>query len=188
MRTTDDIWVVHQWAVFGRLLQPNTDCKYKLTRANNSGLWKHAGITADSSQMLWSYLDKDVQTCSTTLSRLQSSEQSRLINDAPTCTVYHLYSSLAFSKTFIIEKTWNIEQKKNLHVRNTLHHSNVKSKTMRSSVSITCTALTHSRGHQGSVYCDVITLGPKLFQWHLLHTPAGWHLRWCDGIITYGLI
>lgn len=112
MRTTDDIWVVHQWAVFGRLLQTNTDCKYKLTRANNSGLWKHAGITADSSQMLWSYLDKDVQTCSTTLSRLQSSEQSRLINDAPTCTVYHLYSSLAFSKTFIIEKTWNIEQKK----------------------------------------------------------------------------
>ena len=52
-----------------------------------------------------SCLNKDIEPCSSALSGLQSSEESVLIDDAPSCTVDNLYSFLAFSKRFIIKKT-----------------------------------------------------------------------------------
>lgn len=59
-----------------------------------------------------SCLNEDIEPGASTLSGLQSSEESSLIDDAPSRTVHHLHSFLAFSKRFIIKQTLGKRKKK----------------------------------------------------------------------------
>lgn len=67
-------------------------------------------------------LHKDVKACSSTLSRLQGSEQSLLIDDAPSSTVHNLHAFLAFGKAFIVKQTLGTSKRNSTSCWWTLRH------------------------------------------------------------------
>lgn len=101
VRTADDARMLDQGTVLRRLLQTQTRVSDYICKLINKTVLFVV-------QMSKSCLDKDVEPCSSTLSRLQSSEESGLVNDAPSGTVHNLHSFLAFGKRFVVQQTfWN---------------------------------------------------------------------------------
>lgn len=97
--------LINEWSLGGSCIaKHNEDVWFK----RQSDLY----IFAKSIKQSQSHLNKDVEPSSSTLPWLQGSEESWLIDDASSCTVYNFHSFLAFSKGLIIKQT--LEKKKQL--------------------------------------------------------------------------
>lgn len=165
--------MVDQWAVLRRLLC-TTQTQSKTYAA--TPLFKLMSDHGNHNDVIqWSRLNKDIEPCAPALSGLQSSQESRLVDDPPSCTVHNLHSLLALRKRFITEQTLgrkmdNWKSNPTILLRHNWWRLRV--------------TLTDSRGHEGRVHSDVVTLGPQLLQRHLLDPPARGHRRRSDRVVA----